>query len=335
MRRIPTISHRLSFLDHLGGFKARWGIGRMRYTVTPGLYALGTPDSESMVMVTSNYKMSVDRLRSALSGMDCWILVLDTKGINVWCAAGKGTFGTEELVNRIRSTGLGRIVSHRRLILPQLSAPGVAAHEVKKNSGFSVCYGPIKAKDIIPFINSGFKATPEMRLKTFHLWERIVLIPVELVSALKWFLLIMAAFIAVEGFSGPEAFWTNALTNGLFAAFALMGALAAGTVMTPMLLPWIPGRPFSVKGALSGVFVFFLLLIYRGAYLISWPSRMEMAGWLFMISAVSAFLGMNFTGASTYTSLSGVKKEMKWAIPIEISATAIGLFLWFGSKWIR
>jgi hypothetical protein len=26
---------------------------------------------------------------------------------------------------------------------------------------------------------------------------------------------------------------------------------------------------------------------------------------------------------------------MKWAIPIEISATAIGLFLWLGSKWIR
>jgi len=33
---------------------------------------------------------------------------------------------------------------------------------------------------------------------------------------------------------------------------------------------------------------------------------------------------MNFTGASTYTSLSGVLKEMKIALPVMISASALG-----------
>jgi acetyl-CoA decarbonylase/synthase complex subunit gamma len=43
---------------------------------------------------------------------------------------------------------------------------------------------------------------------------------------------------------------------------------------------------------------------------------------------------MNFTGASTYTSLSGVRKEMRWALPMEIGAGIVGLGLWLGSNFI-
>ena len=118
----------------------------MNYKVDPGLYALGKPDDKAPVVVTANYKMTFDRLREALTGQDLWILVLDTKGINVWCAAGKGTFGTKELIERIESSGLADIVSHRDLILPQLAGPGVSAHVVKKSSGFKVIYGPIRAR---------------------------------------------------------------------------------------------------------------------------------------------------------------------------------------------
>jgi CO dehydrogenase/acetyl-CoA synthase gamma subunit (corrinoid Fe-S protein) len=73
-------------------------------------------------------------------------LILDTKGINVWCAAGKGTFGTDELVSRISKTGLSKIILHRKLVLPQLGAPGVSAHEVTKQTGFSVVYGPVRRR---------------------------------------------------------------------------------------------------------------------------------------------------------------------------------------------
>ena len=78
----------------------------MNYTVNPGLCRVGNPDDASPALVTANYKMSFDRLRKELSGLDAWIMVLDTKGINVWCAAGKGTFGTEEAVRKIGEVGL-------------------------------------------------------------------------------------------------------------------------------------------------------------------------------------------------------------------------------------
>jgi len=86
--------------------------------------------------------MSFDRLRGALAGRDAWILVLDTLGINVWCAAGKGTFGTAEIVRRVQEASLDQVVTHRTLVVPQLGAPGVTAHEVRSACGFRVLLWP-------------------------------------------------------------------------------------------------------------------------------------------------------------------------------------------------
>ena len=147
----------------------------MRYRVDPGLYSLGSPTAEAKVFVTANYKLSFDHLRKGLNGLDAWILVLDTKGINVWCAAGKGTFGTDELVRRIGSEKLAEKVSHKNIIVPQLGAPGIAAHEVKKKTGFSVIYGPIRSKDIRTFVARNNTMTEKMRTVTFTLAERAVL----------------------------------------------------------------------------------------------------------------------------------------------------------------
>ena len=69
--------------------------------------------------------MSVDYLRNAVRNINVWIMVLDTKGVNVWCAAGKGTFGTDEIIKRINKCSLVKIVSHRKIIVPQLGAPGI------------------------------------------------------------------------------------------------------------------------------------------------------------------------------------------------------------------
>jgi len=143
MGNIPLVSTQLSIHDHVGSWKARWGVHRMHYRIEPGLYGIGHPNENSCVFVTANYKMSFDRLRKELNGVDAWILVLDTKGINVWCAAGKGTFDTEELIRRISDVGLAKIVNHKTLILPQLGAVGVAAHKVLKATGFHVKYGPV------------------------------------------------------------------------------------------------------------------------------------------------------------------------------------------------
>lgn len=315
--KIETVSTRLTFKDTLGAWKVRWGIGRMSYRVNPGLYAIGNPDDASHVLVSANYKLTFDSLRKELPGLDCWLLILDTKGVNVWCAAGKGTFGTEELVSRIEATGLAEIVSHRRLILPQLGAVGVSAHEVFKRSGFSVQYGPVRARDIKEYLASGCKATKEMRTVRFTTMDRLVLTPVELVTAAKQFLLVFGVLFLLN--------LLVARPFGLQDFIACAGAVAVGAVLTPVLLPIIPGNAFAWKGWLLG-----LLFTATVVWLFGWfnpASWMLAAGYLLAMPSVSAYLAMNFTGSSTYTSFSGVTKEMKTAIPLIIVSVAAGVVL--------
>jgi len=331
---IPRVSSTLMWRDRWGMVKARWGINRMDYAIAPGLYALGDPGPDSKVLVSANYKMSFDVLRSALPGRDLWVLVLDTKGINVWCAAGKGTFGTEEMIERIEASGLNAVVSHRSLIVPQLGAPGVAAHAVKKRSGFAVHYGPIKAADIPAYLDAGGKATAGMRLKDFPLRERAALIPVELVEAMKPAAIIAPILFLAGGLGGPAGFWAKALHDGVFAAAAFLIAVAAGTVVHPLLLPWLPGRAFSTKGFTLGAVTALVVLFLGSLDGSGWAGRVGWLAWLMIVPAVTAYLAMNFTGCSTYTSLSGVDREMRWALPMEAGMGLGGLVLWIASRWM-
>jgi len=325
---VPRVSAALRWRDRWGAVRARWGVGRMDYKVDPGLYALGEPDGESPVLVSANYKLSVDALRGALPGLDAWLLVLDTKGINVWCAAGKGTFGTDELNRRIAASGLAQVVTHRRLIVPQLGAPGVAAHTVKARSGFTVRYGPIKAADLPAFLDAGGRATAAMRRKGFPLAERAVLIPIELIGALKPALLIAIPLFLLGGIGGPAGFWENAVREGGFAVLALASAVIGGAVLLPLLLPWLPGRAFAAKGFWLGAAIALIVLFQRGLTGPLWAGRIEVLAWLLAIPAVTAYLAMNFTGCSTYTSPSGVNREMRWALRTQIGLAAGGALLW-------
>ena len=331
---IPVVTSDLTRRDHWGTVKARWGVGRMDYAIDPGLYALGSPDGKSPVLVSANYKMSFDELRKALPSRSAWILVLDTDGINVWCAAGKGTFGTDELVKRIETSGLKKVIDHHELILPQLSAPGVSAHKVKKLSGFTVHYGPIKAADLPAYLDMGLKATEAMRRKSFTLWERTVLIPVELTHILKPLLIILPGLFLLGGLGGPGGFLANALNYGLFAVLAFVSAIVAGSILNPILLPYVPGRAFSTKGLLIGLAMAAAVLSLRGYDLHAWPGLIDTISWFLIIPAISAYLAMNFTGCSTYTSLSGVRKEMRWALPLEITMASCGLLTWLTSRLI-
>ena len=190
---VPRVKTRLERSDRIGTLAARLGIKRDQYKVAPGLYCVGTPDQDSPVLVTANYKLTFDALRRELTSLNAWVLVIDTRGINVWCAAGKALFSTREVVHRIQQTRLKKIVRHDRLILPQLAATGVSAFRLKKEIGFKVIWGPIKARDIKRFIAGGCKAEKSMRRVTFTLPERVVLVPVELSHLPKptiWVLLV-------------------------------------------------------------------------------------------------------------------------------------------------
>ena len=289
----------------------------MDYMVPPGLYAIGHPDQDSPVLVTANYKMSYDIIRSVLGARNCWLLILETYGINVWCAAGKGTFGTEELIQRINISGLAQIVRHRSLILPILGAPGVSAHKVKKQTGFAIRYAAIHAKYIPEYLDNGMKTTPSMQEMTFTTYERAILIPVEFVESLKpTAIVLMALFVILFALQG--------YASGLKAVFAYVGAVLAGIAVTPFFLPWIPGRSFAFKGALTGLIwsVIFYILADGSA----WSPFITIAAFL-MLPAVSSFYALSFTGCTPFTSRSGVKKEMRIALPAMGCALIAGILV--------
>jgi hypothetical protein len=301
----PTNST-LTFTNTMDHILARWSINRMGHRVEPGLYSLGNPTPESPVFVTANYTLSFDALRSSLKGIDGYILVLDTQGVNVWCAAGKGTFGTDELVNRIEETRLHEVVKHRVVILPQLGAPGVAAHEVKKRAHFKVEYGPVRAEDLPEYLKTR-KATPKMRRVRFTLKDRLVLIPVEFVSVL-----IPLLILIVIGAKGAVA------------------AVLAGAVLFPLLLPWLPTHNFSTKGFILGGVValpFAIAGFLKNPESTLWLRSAWALAYALLIPPITAYLALNFTGSTTFTSRTGVKKEMFAYLPAMAWTFGIGLLL--------
>ncbi len=314
-RNIQATTNTLTLSDHWDHFLARVGWRRNSHRVEPGLYSLGRPTDDSPVFVTANYTLSFDALRSALAGIDGYILVLDTKGINVWCAAGKGTFGTEELIDRIESSHLRDVVRHRALIVPQLGAPGVAAHEVKKRSGFKVEYGPVLAADLPEYLETR-NATPEMRRVRFRLRDRAVLIPVEFSGVLVLFWVLVF---------GLRLVMTDAPA---FSSAAFLAAILAGLVAFPILLPWLPTRDFSSKGFILGGLValpFAVLSLLNPLEPELWRQVIDAVSLVLIATSITAFLALNFTGSTTFTSRSGVRREMFAYIPVMAWMGGVGL----------
>lgn len=321
---VPLVKTVLNARDRLGKIRVRWGIRRNQYQVAPGLYGVGRPNASSPVLVTANYKLSFDTLRSQAGVTQAWILVLDTRGINVWCAAGKGTFSTEEVVQRVKSSQLERIVEHRRLILPQLSATGVASRRVKKECGFKVTWGPVRAADLGRFLDAGMRADEAMRRVTFSVSERMTLVPVELSFLPRYLLWVLAATFVLSGFGTGVFSFQAALYRGMLMAVALAGGVFAGAIVAPILLPWIPVRSFSMKGAIVGVVTGLVIAAALRDQANSW----EIAALLICTAVISSYLTMNFTGSTPYTSPSGVEKEMRRAIPFQAGAALLVPVLW-------
>lgn len=310
-----------SWKDRLGAVLVRFSNRfRMRYRVAPGLYSSGEADANSPILVTANYRLSFNIVRKALTGLPAWLLVLDTKGINVWCAAGKGTFGTNELVNRIKTTGLSQRVTHRTVIVPQLGAPGLVASKVLKESGFRVVFGPVRAADIPSFIESGNKATTEMRKVRFGFVDRMILVPIEVLASGKIVLPLAAFFLALAGVNSHGFLLIRMFSQGVAFLLGLGIALFAGTILTPLLLPWIPCRSFSLKGLLIGI-------VCIAPFLFSVHSLIAKIFFLLLAPTLSSYWAFNFTGCTTFTNPSGVRKELKIALPLYIISGSVSLVL--------
>jgi hypothetical protein len=315
-----TTTSRLSPGDRLGGLRVRWDIGRDDYRVEPGLYACGAPGKSSPVLVTANYKLTFDLVRKELENIDAWLLVLDTKGVNVWCAAGKGSFGTTELLHRIKATNLANIVSHRDLVVPQLGATGVSGYRVTKESGFRVHFGPVYARDLPAYLANGMKKTRAMTRVRFTLGERLKVAPVELVQSMKFFLPAIAIAVA---FALPPG---KGFAPRLAVDLALLaGAFPVGTILFPMLMPMLPFRAFSAKGAILGLaWGALCMAVYFSSATTSVTALMDALPAALIALSLISFLAMNFTGSSTFTCQKGAELEVRRSIVPQIAVASVG-----------
>jgi len=216
-----------------------------------------------------------------------------------------------------------------KLILPQCGAPGVSALKLKTACGFKGIFGPIRATDIRTFLVSGKTADETMRSVTFNVKERAVLIPVEIFLLLKPFVLTLVGLILFSGF-GPDIYSLDrALQRGGSIALVTILSVLAGAVLAPLLLPWIPGRQFWVKGLILGIPVG-IFTVLRFLPSVGWTAVTGMVLWAI---CVSSFLAMNFTGSTPYTSLSGVKMEMRKGLALQIVSALLGLLCWLAGPF--
>lgn len=143
----------------MSGFKAIWGTCFRLFPcpTSIGLRRIGSPDRMSPVLVTCNFDLTVKRLRRILEGasIDAWLVVADSKGVNVYCAAGGDEFNAQTVVAAVKTCGVADEVDHRRLILPPLGAPGIRSDEVRTRTGWSTRWGPMYAEDLPRFLSSG------------------------------------------------------------------------------------------------------------------------------------------------------------------------------------
>lgn len=183
-----------------------------------GLVKIGNPGRDAPVLLTGNFRLTVERVRRALQGIDAYLLVANSRGVNVWCAATGGHLTNHDVVSVLKTSGIGELVDHRHVILPQLAATGIEAKIVHQKTGWKVVWGPVYATSILEFLASGLQKTPEMRTVRFAWPQRLEMavawaFPISLLSLLALPFL-KEGMLAVVGFV-----WVSALV--IFLTFPL------------------------------------------------------------------------------------------------------------------
>ncbi len=274
-----------------------------------GLYAVGRPDKDSPVLVTGNFDLTVRRLIKAIDGkVNVWILVADSAGINVWCAAGGGHFTAEKVIAAVKSSHLGEVVNHHALILPQLCANGVDGWRIRKETGWGVHWGPARADDVPAYLAGKRKKSDEMRWVRYLLKDRLEMTT----STLGFYALLILLPIFF--------FWRN-----LFWPVTI--SIVGLSYFYGIVLPWLPGRDGLYKSipltviALAGLFIY--------TWLWSPMPLQQLFHWIVGLTGLSVFTAAELQGMSPLmrdgianwkleTVVAVVLGAIYWLVPLAI-----------------
>jgi NAD-dependent dihydropyrimidine dehydrogenase PreA subunit len=269
---------------------AQTALRLLPWPTEPGLRRIGSPDRDSPVVVTCNYDLTVRRVIRALAGSDAWLVVAPSAGINVWCAAAGGHFGTHQVVTALKTSGVEEQVRHRRAILPQLAATGVEAREVSHRCGWKVRFGPVYATDLPRYLGAHAKKDETMRRVHFAPFERFEM-------AMTW------------------AVPTSLLVAGVAAIFRPAWSLPLAALVTSMALAIfflydrLPGPRGPIIAAAAAAAAFGLVWSAGGA-------TAALAAALIAPAALLAVLTYDYTG-STPTQGGSHFEERRWHIVLD------------------
>jgi ubiquinone/menaquinone biosynthesis C-methylase UbiE len=271
--------------------------------VRPGLYAVGQPDRDSPVLVTGNFDLTVRRLLHAIDGrVDAWLLVADSAGINVWCGAGGGYFTADKVMAAVASSHLEEVVDHHALILPQLCANGVDGWRIRREAGWGVHWGPVRARDIPAYLAGGREKTDAMRWVRFPLHDRLEMTTVTL--GFYGLLILLPVFL----------FWRSHF-------WPIAASLVALSYFYAIVHPWLPGRDGLAKSVPLALIALAGLLVYAAVWN---PLPIpRLFNWGVGLTGLSVFTGAELQGMSPL--MRGEQANWGWEA---IIAVGLGLIYW-------
>jgi ubiquinone/menaquinone biosynthesis C-methylase UbiE len=302
---VPQLQHMVTLkttLLDLWSFANRMMLLFPLTKVPTGLYRIGHPDRKSPVLVTGNYDLTVRRLVRHLDRqVECWLVVADSRGINVWCAAGGGHFTADKVISALKTSGVMEIVDHHALILPQLCANGVDGWKIRQDIGWGVHWGPARAKDIPAYLAACRKKTDRMRHVGFNLKERIEMTTVAL--GFNGLILSVLAFV----------FWRSQL-------WIILGVTTIISYCYGIFLPWLPGQDGVIKGITLSAFTILGLWIWS----LGW-------GHLPPNSLFTSTVGLGFLAWWVGSEFQGMSPLMRgehgnWRLYAPIGLLVLGLY---------
>ena len=258
-------------LDWLVAYLFRW----LPRSAPTGLFRIGDPDQSSPVIVTGNFSLTIRRVRRALQGQNLWLLVANSDGINVWCAADGGIFTHHRVIDAIKVSELGSRVEHRQVILPALSASGVDLENIREETGFRAQFGPVYARDIPAYLEGRKKKTEAMRRFDFGPRHRL-----DMFLSMHFPIYLLAAIVLA-------VFWPQYLLGYTILFWGALAFLFVFMEVIPAKTGW--GQAF-VSATL-------LVLAWSG---VDWILRGDPLGhWGWFLAAFGIFFAAGFDLAGT------------------------------------
>jgi hypothetical protein len=298
-----------------------------------GLFSFNGADSDSPVLVTTDYYMTVFRVTEAIErqNLKCHLLVVDGRGINVWCGSRGGSVDTDSVLNAIGSTDLESAISHRNLILPQLAASSVSK-AVLADNGWKAVFGPVEIEDVSEFIENENEKSPEQSLATFSLYRRLEYNLAHLVFETIMFLAMTPIFWFLSFLGGPLLSWHSYWMTNL--SILLIGVWILGTFMA-LVDPLMPTSSGYIRGAITGVLA---LVIWKMLLLVlSFFSVLAVVyewAWLdasgLTILGLSLFVGFNWGGSTPQLGEDQMMRDIIVGIVSLVVLFALGFYFPMG-----